>query len=66
MSLRMESPAGARTIFNGREMDYFAGTSYLLYACIFILGAIVALYLYAGQPDMDYLRKLLPILNLGF
>jgi FtsH-binding integral membrane protein len=44
----------------------FAGTSYLLYACIFILGAIVALYLYAGQPDMDYLRKLLPILNLGF
>ena len=29
MSLRMESPAGARTVFNGREMDYFAGTGYL-------------------------------------
>jgi 8-amino-7-oxononanoate synthase len=29
MSLRMESPAGARTIFNNREMDYFAGTGYL-------------------------------------
>jgi 8-amino-7-oxononanoate synthase len=29
MSLRMESPTGARTIFNGREMDYFAGTGYL-------------------------------------
>lgn len=29
MPLRMESPPGARTIFNGREMDYFAGTGYL-------------------------------------
>jgi 8-amino-7-oxononanoate synthase len=29
MALRMESPVGARTIFNGREMDYFAGTGYL-------------------------------------
>jgi len=29
MSLHMESPAGARTVFNGREMDYFAGTGYL-------------------------------------
>ena len=29
MSIYMESPVGARTIFNGREMDYFGGTSYL-------------------------------------
>ena len=29
MPFHMESPAGARTIFNGREMDYFAGTGYL-------------------------------------
>ncbi len=29
MSLHMESPAGARTVFNGRVMDYFAGTGYL-------------------------------------
>ena len=29
MSLHMESPAGARTVFGGREMDYFAGTGYL-------------------------------------
>jgi 8-amino-7-oxononanoate synthase len=29
MSLHMESSAGARTVFNGREMDYFAGTGYL-------------------------------------
>jgi 8-amino-7-oxononanoate synthase len=29
MSLHMESPAGAQTIFNGRSMDYFAGTGYL-------------------------------------
>jgi 8-amino-7-oxononanoate synthase len=29
MTIHMESPAGARTIFNGREMDYFAGTGYL-------------------------------------
>ncbi len=29
MSLRMESPVGPRVIFNGREMDYFSGTSYL-------------------------------------
>ncbi|HEY9075817.1 MAG TPA: pyridoxal phosphate-dependent aminotransferase family protein [Anaerolineaceae bacterium] len=27
--LRMESPPGARTVFNGREYDYFAGTGYL-------------------------------------
>jgi 8-amino-7-oxononanoate synthase len=29
MSLRMESPSGAKTVFNGRQMDYFAGTGYL-------------------------------------
>jgi 8-amino-7-oxononanoate synthase len=29
MSLRMESPTGARIIINGRSMDYFAGTGYL-------------------------------------
>ncbi len=29
MSLYMESPAGARTVFNGRQMDYFAGSGYL-------------------------------------
>jgi 8-amino-7-oxononanoate synthase len=29
MSLRMESPVGAQTVFNGRKMDYFAGTGYL-------------------------------------
>ena len=25
----MESPMGARTVFNGRELDYFSGTGYL-------------------------------------
>jgi 8-amino-7-oxononanoate synthase len=29
MTLRMESPSEARTVFNGLEMDYFAGTGYL-------------------------------------
>jgi glycine C-acetyltransferase/8-amino-7-oxononanoate synthase len=29
MSLQMESPVGAQTVFNGRKMDYFAGTGYL-------------------------------------
>ncbi len=29
MSIHMESPVGARTIFNRREMDYFGGTGYL-------------------------------------
>ncbi|MGD0879362.1 MAG: pyridoxal phosphate-dependent aminotransferase family protein [Anaerolineales bacterium] len=29
MSLHMESPARAQTVFNGRRMDYFAGTGYL-------------------------------------
>jgi 8-amino-7-oxononanoate synthase len=29
MPFHMDSPPGARTIFNGREMDYFAGTGYL-------------------------------------
>jgi 8-amino-7-oxononanoate synthase len=29
MALHMESPEGARTVFNDREMDYFAGTGYL-------------------------------------
>jgi hypothetical protein len=43
---------------------YFDGTSYFLYAVVFILAGIVALYLYTGQPDMDYLRKIFPVLNL--
>jgi glycine C-acetyltransferase/8-amino-7-oxononanoate synthase len=29
MEIRMQSPVGARTVFSGREMDYFAGTGYL-------------------------------------
>ena len=29
MPFKMESISGARTIFNGREMDYFAGSGYL-------------------------------------
>ncbi len=29
MPVHMESPAAARTVFNGREMDYFAGAGYL-------------------------------------
>ena len=29
MNLHMQSPVGARTTFNGREVDYFAGCSYL-------------------------------------
>jgi 8-amino-7-oxononanoate synthase len=29
MPFLMESPVGPRTVFNGREMDYFAGTGYL-------------------------------------
>jgi 8-amino-7-oxononanoate synthase len=29
MKLQMDGPAGARTIFQGQEMDYFAGTGYL-------------------------------------
>ena len=29
MDIRMGSPMGARTVFNGRELDYFSGTGYL-------------------------------------
>jgi glycine C-acetyltransferase/8-amino-7-oxononanoate synthase len=29
MSILMQSPVGARTVLNGREVDYFAGTGYL-------------------------------------
>lgn len=29
MPIQMESPVGARTVLNGREMDYFGGTAYL-------------------------------------
>lgn len=29
MSIHMESPVGAQTVFDGRAMDYFAGTGYL-------------------------------------
>jgi hypothetical protein len=43
---------------------YFDGTSYFLYAVVFILSGIVALYLYTGQPDMDYLAKLFPVVSL--
>jgi 8-amino-7-oxononanoate synthase len=28
-SIRMQGPVGARTVFNGREFDYFSGTGYL-------------------------------------
>jgi hypothetical protein len=43
---------------------FFNGTSYFLYAVVFILAGIVALYLYTGQPDMDYLKKIFPVLNI--
>ncbi len=29
MNMHMESPIGARTVFNGRAFDYFSGTGYL-------------------------------------
>ncbi len=29
MGIHMESPVGARTVFNGREVDYFSGCGYL-------------------------------------
>ena len=29
MPLRMQSPVGEKTIFNGHTMDYFAGSGYL-------------------------------------
>ena len=29
MEIRMQSPVGARVVFNGRECDYFSGTGYL-------------------------------------
>jgi len=40
------------------------GTSYLLSAGLFVLAALAALHLYTGQPDMEYLRKVFPVLNL--
>jgi 7-keto-8-aminopelargonate synthetase-like enzyme len=33
MHIYMESPVGAKTVFNGREMDYFGGTGYLGLQC---------------------------------
>jgi hypothetical protein len=36
------------------------GTSYLLWIELAVLGAIVAMHLYTGLPDNDYLGKLLP------
>ena len=42
----------------------FGGVSYLLYAELAVLAGIVMLHLYTGLPDMDYLMKLFPVLNL--
>jgi len=42
----------------------FNGTSYLLYAGLFVLAALITFHLYTGQPDMEYLRKVFPVLDL--
>jgi TM2 domain-containing membrane protein YozV len=55
------------TLSSGRINRYkreFNGTSYLLYAGLFVLAALAALHLYTGQPDIEYLRKIFPILDL--
>jgi TM2 domain-containing membrane protein YozV len=43
----------------------FAGTSYLLYAMLVFLALIVWLHLYTGLPDMEYLRKFFPVMELA-
>jgi hypothetical protein len=42
----------------------FAGTSYFLYLLIVILGGVVALHYYTGQPDTAYLAKLFPVVSI--
>lgn len=40
------------------------GASWLLYLLLVLYGLVVALYLYTGQPDIQYLAKLFPALGL--
>jgi TM2 domain-containing membrane protein YozV len=47
-----------------RVQRNFTGTSYFLYALIFIFAAIVALHVYTGEPDMTYLAKLFPAVRI--
>lgn len=55
------------TLSSGKINRYereFNGTSYFLYAELFVLAALVALNLFTGQPDIEYLRKVFPVLDL--
>jgi TM2 domain-containing membrane protein YozV len=55
------------TLSSGRINRYKRpsyGTSYFLYAGLFVLAGIVALHFYTGLPDMEYLRKIFPVLDL--
>jgi TM2 domain-containing membrane protein YozV len=42
----------------------FSGTSYLLFALLALFTLIIALHLYTGQPDIQYLAKLFPAAGL--
>jgi len=42
----------------------FGGVSYLLYTLLAVLGLIVALHFLTGEPDMAYLGRVFPVVNL--
>jgi hypothetical protein len=52
-------------LYSARQINSFArpcttGASWFLYVLLVLYGLIVALHLYTGQPDIQYLAKLFP------
>jgi TM2 domain-containing membrane protein YozV len=55
-------------LYSARQINHFArpckGASWFLYPLLALYVLIVALHLYTGQPDIEYLAKLFPAVRL--
>lgn len=57
------------TLYSARQINHLArpckGTSWFLYPLLALFVLIVALHLYTGQPDIQYLAKVFPAVGLS-
>jgi len=56
-------------LYSSWQINHFVkpcitGASWFLYVLLVLFGLVVALYLYTGQPDIQYLAKLFPAAGL--
>lgn len=56
-------------LYSARQINHFArpcttGASWFLYVLLVLFGLVVALHLYTGLPDVQYLAKLFPSAGL--